>query len=218
MDVRELLGIYPLPKDVEMLYRGIIKKRKRLKNGWDVIILKNNMAHLSKDNCPPMLVGGVVRIFEADDGKFMLSKEKSLSAVFKADGAMLSSFSRDTKLFKNGWYKVREKDGIALYNAHGECVGNRLTAAGVFKNGCYFMAVHKSADGMHAGVFDPNGKRLSFSNAKSVKMLWNGWFITEGQLFDNLGNAYIGTANGHTLDSWFLTCVGMVMPRKNGSL
>lgn len=90
----------------------------------------------------------------------------------------------------------------------------RLKAAGVFANGCYFMSVRYAEDGAKAGIYGADGKRLLFTNDTAVKMLKNGWFIAEDGLYDNLGNSYIGTVNGHTLDWWFLFAVGIFMPQR----
>ena len=154
------------------------------------------------------------RIFEAADGKFMLVKENGEKAVFTADGIQTAAFSAGSELYWNGWYKIDDSEGVSLFKANGECLGSRLKAAGVFANGCYFMSVRYAEDGAKAGIYGADGKRLLFTNDTAVKMLKNGWFIAEDGLYDNLGNSYIGTVNGHTLDWWFLFAVGMFMPQR----
>ena len=195
MDFKLLFsGGKDIPADVRMIYGGLIKRHQKLKNGWSAVLLRNNMAYLYKNNAQPILVGGIKRIFEAADGKFMLVKENGEKAVFTADGIQTAAFSAGSELYWNGWYKIDDSEGVSLFKANGECLGSRLKAAGVFANA--------------------DGKRLLFTNDTAVKMLKNGWFIAEDGLYDNLGNSYIGTVNGHTLDWWFLFAVGMFMPQR----
>ena len=215
MDFKLLFsGGKDIPADVRMIYGGLIKRHQKLKNGWGAVLLRNNMAYLYKNNAQPILVGGIKRIFEAADGKFMLVKENGEKAVFTADGIQTAAFSAGSELYWNGWYKIDDSEGVSLFKANGECLGSKLKAAGVFANGCYFMSVRYAEDGAKAGIYGADGKRLLFTNDTAVKMLKNGWFIAEDGLYDNLGNSYIGTVNGHTLDWWFLFAVGMFMPQR----
>lgn len=84
MDFKLLFsGGKDIPADVRMIYGGLIKRHQKLKNGWSAVLLRNNMAYLYKNNAQPILVGGIKRIFEAADGKFMLVKENGEKAVLR---------------------------------------------------------------------------------------------------------------------------------------
>ena len=171
MDFKLLFsGGKDIPADVRMIYGGLIKRHQKLKNGWSAVLLRNNMAYLYKNNAQPILVGGIKRIFEAADGKFMLVKENGEKAVFTADGIQTAAFSAGSELYWNGWYKIDDSEGVSLFKANGECLGSRLKAAGVFANGCYFMSVRYAEDGAKAGIYGADGKRLLFTNDTAVKM------------------------------------------------
>lgn len=131
MDFKLLFsGGKDIPADVRMIYGGLIKRHQKLKNGWSAVLLRNNMAYLYKNNAQPILVGGIKRIFEAADGKFMLVKENGEKRFYggrHSDGG----FSAGSELYWNGWYKIDDSEGVSLFKANGECLGSRLKAAGV---------------------------------------------------------------------------------------
>lgn len=212
MNVKELFGFTDLPADIDMLYKGLIKKKINLKNGWMVIVLKNNLAIFFQDGIQKMSFGAVHAIFSTDDGKFMVIKENKEKAIWNKDGQCLAPFSTDTELYRNGWYRKESHGELALFDDKDNCLGQHLAATKVFHNGAYFMAVKNAKDGGLAGVYNSDREKLLFTNAVQVYMLKNGWFIADGWLYDNLGEPYIKYGHPYKLSLLLLICLGSLMP------
>ncbi len=212
MNVKELFGVTDLPADVKMLYRGLIKKKINLKNGWVAIVLKNNLAVFLKDGVQMMSFGAVRAIFSADDGKFMVIKENKEKAIWDKDGLYLAPFSKETELYRNGWYRKESHGELALFDNQNNCLGQHLRETKVFRNGSYFMSVIDAKDGGLAGVYNKQREKLLFTNTRRIYMLNNGWFIADGWLHDNLGEPYIQYGHPYKLSLFLLICLGSLMP------
>ena len=212
MNVRELFIFAGLPTDVKMLYKGLVKRKFDLKNGWIAIVLKNNMAILLRYGLQKMSFGAVKHIVSASDGKFMLIKENEKKAIWNKDGKCLSDFSSNAELFSNGWYKKKINDGLALFDNNGDCIGQNLQNTKVFPNGFFFMSVKNADDGHLAGVYNNKKEKLIFTNSSHICMLNNGWFIAEGELFDNSGIQYLSLHSSSKLSLLLLKGVGSLIP------
>lgn len=212
MNVKELFGITNLPPDVKMLYKGLIKRTFNLHNGWLAVLLKNNLALFFKDGLQKMSFGAVHTILKARDGKFMVIKENGHKAIWNAKGICLADFSKDTELFNNGWFRKKINGGLALFDDKGICIGQNLKSTEVFRNGFFFMAVQNAEDAQIAGVYNNKKERLIFTNSSQVRMLRNGWFITEGALYDNFGEEYINQSSSSKLSFLLLMGVASLMP------
>ncbi len=212
MNVRELFIFAGLPADVKMLYKGLVKRKIDLKNGWIAIVLKNNMAILLRHGLQKMSFGAVKHIVSASDGKFMLVKENKRKAIWNKDGKCLSDFSSDTELFGNGWYKKKINGGLALFDSNDDCIGQNLQNTKVFPNGFFFMSVKNADDGQLAGVYNNKKEKVLFTNSSHVCMLRNGWFIVDGVLYDNFGDEYLSQPSSSKLSFLLLKTIGLLMP------
>lgn len=215
MDIYQLLN---LGKDkltpFEGCFRGIIRKRKTLQNGWHLMLLKNDMVILYKDDRKDIAAGGIRRVFEAEDGKFMFVKKNGSNALFDKEGRLLTDFVFGAKLFKNGWYRLPVDGAYALYTEKGVLVADKLSAAEVYPNGHYYLAAKSEEKADNTGLFETNGKQVLAFNSENFKMLKNGWFIVDGSLYDNFGDFFLGLNDGTNLSRIYLTAVGSVMPVK----
>lgn len=178
-----------LPADVIMIYHGLIKKNQQLKCGWVAVFLKNDMVILVKDNAKRFPLGGVKKIVEADDRKFMIIRKNGEKAIWNQNGERITDFSKDTNLFYNGWYCTPLNDGLVLFDNIGSCVGKRLKFTHVFPNGFYFMSVLNSHDATYAGVYNPQRKRILFTNSPVKKMFKNKTFYVDGEFYDFKGTS-----------------------------
>ncbi len=201
-----------LPANMKMLYKGLIKKAVDLQNGWFAVILKNNLAILLYNGFQKMYYGAIKKIVKTADGKFMLVKKDGRKAIWDKEGQCLATFSKDTELYHNGWYRKSLNESLALYDDKGNCIGQNLRTAEVFSNGFFFMSVLNSKDGDIAGVYNNKKERLLFTNSSHVCVLRNGWFITEGTLYDNLGKEYLSPKLSPKLSFLLLTSIGAMMP------
>lgn len=173
-----------LPVDVEMVYHGLIKKSQKLKCGWLAVFLKNDMVILVNNGIKRFPVGGIKKILEADDNKFMIVRKNGEKAIWNQNGERIADFSKDTNLFSNGWYCTPLNDGLALFDNTGACVGKRLKSAYVFPNGYYSMSVLNTEDAACAGVYNPSGERILFTNSPVKKMFKNKTFYVDGEFYD----------------------------------
>ena len=198
----------------ESVYAGKIKKRKTLKNGWHYLLLKDDSIVLFYDNLREVIVKNVKKVFEANDGKFMLTLKTGEKAVYDKSGKMLTLFDKQNELFFNGWYRVAEGNGLLLlYDASNEVVGKHLRKAEVFKDGRYYMSVEPKGESKNGGLFTPNKTNVFSCNDSDFKLLKNGWFISDGSLYDDTGTFFIGKEDGIELPLVYLIFIGFLMPK-----
>ena len=177
-----------LPVDIETVYYGLIKKSQKLKCGWLAVFLKNDMVILVNNDIKRFPLGGIKKIIEADDNKFMIIRKNGEKAIWNQYAQRITDFSKDTELFFNGWYCYPQSDGLALFDNTGYCVGRRLKAAYVFQNGYYSMSVLNVEDAAYAGVYNASRKRILFTNSPVKKMFKNRTFYVDGDFYDRDGN------------------------------
>lgn len=212
MELKKLLK-HKEPTGYEYCFRGLIRKHCTLENGWQVIILKNNMAVIYRCT-QEMCFGAVKKVCEAKNGMFMIVKKNGLRAIFDCEGKCLSDFNKTNMLFENGWYVMRTDKSLSLFNAEGENVCSKVKNAFVFKNGRYYVAFENEGE-QKGGLFEPDGTRILFTGQKGIKMFRNGWFIAEGDLYDNRGDYFTGVSEGIKFNPLFLTCLCFIMPKKH---
>lgn len=213
MSILQLLLYRDLPNDFLCSYGCYIGWRKRLRNGWDAVFLRNKTLFLLHHHYTPVCIPACKKIIEAKDGKMMVSS-KGKHVVYDSNGTQLTPFNKYSQLYPNGWYQQMEKGAISLYNNNHECVGFDLRYAKVYKNGMYLISVISPDNACFAGIFDANGKRLYCMNNKKAYVLPNGWFVTENKLFDNLGNLFIDSLPDRKIFNWLLCLTGYFMKSK----
>ena len=199
----------------EIGYKGYVKKRRLLKNGWYVIFLVNRVAIFSKEGKNDIIEGSVKSIFEADDGKFMVIKKDKTRTIFDAEGNRLSETSAMANLFFNGWFISVKENNVALCDATGKCLCPMITIAKVFNDGMYFVAVPSGGNANDVGFFDADGNRVFFTNDKMFCRLINGWFIADGSLFDVNGECLIESNAGSTFNRRLVRFIKKIAPVKH---
>lgn len=214
MDMFQLLLYRDLPEGFKSTYGRYIRKCKRLNNGWMLVTLVNKAVILLHDYPEMIFIPKFKKVVESNDGKFMIVDKSSKKLIYSADGKMLTSYDKETMLYANGWYRTSENGALSLYNAKGDCIGSNLRQAKVFSNGMYHMSVKLAKDGINAGVFAADGKKLHFTNSTRVSVLPNGWFITDNSLYDNLGKLFIEPLPGRKVPHWMLYLAGRMMKSK----
>ena len=193
---------------MELCYKGYIRKRQRLKNGWSVLILVNHVAVLSMAGKKDIIVGCFKNFFEAHDGKFMLVKRDLTKAVFSSTGQMLADFSSDTNLFANGWYTVSENDDVKLFDEHQKLICANITKACVFDDGRYFISVLSGGDATKVGFHNADGSLIIFTNDRFFKRLFLSFFIADGSLYDLSGECLIEANQGSTFNRHLVRFIG----------
>lgn len=202
-------GYNKIPKELRRLYKGCIRNHFELNNGWAAIVLNNDMLHLYNGVLPFILVGGFKRLFEAEDGKFMIINDDGLTAVYLPSGDLIANFAKNNCLFKNGWYRQQNEDTISLFKTNGELVAQNLVNAKVFKDGRYILLYQDKAV-----FYAPNGTVLT-SCHKDFLMLWNGWYIADNVLYDNQNKPYFKSSICKGINAAVLHCVCPLRPKRN---
>lgn len=210
-----LLFYHDLPKDFLSLYGNCISRRKRLKNGWFAVKLKNDMLFLIHKQYPSLSFSSAKKVTEAKDGKFMIENKNRDVVIYSPLGEQLTPFNKYSKLYPNGWYSLGNGEDISLYNNEGKCVGEHLRYAKVFKNGTYLMSITSRGNACHAGIFNAKGERLYFTNTQKAHVLSNGWFVVEGSLCDNSGNIFLSPLPTRRVPDWLLILFGSCMKAKS---
>lgn len=200
-----------LPEGFMQTFGDFICYRKRLKNGWQAVKISNGTMFFLHSVHEDFNIPMVKKITVAKDGKFSILNNEGETIVYAPNGKPLTPFNEYSKLFHNGWYSYMAEDGIRLYDADFKLIGEKLTFTHVFKCGTYVRCVKPDGDTLLAGVFSKENKRLLFTNSSKVKVLKNGWFITENSLYDDQGNLFIEPLCSRKVPNWLLYVVGSMM-------
>lgn len=195
---------------MEACYKGYIRKRKKLKNGWKAVILVNNVIVLFDDTQKQIVAGSFKDIFEAHDGKFMLIKKDNSKAVFDATGERLADFSKDANLFVNGWYSMRINDDVSLFDEKRNLICSKVTKACVFDDGRYFISVLSGGDATKVGFHDVDGSLILFTNDRFFKRLFPCFVIADGSLYDLSGECLIESNQGSIFNRNLVRCIGAI--------
>jgi len=193
---------------MELCYKGYIRQRRKLKNGWKAVILVNHVAIVFDDKQTRIVTGSFKDIFEANDGKFMLIKRDKTKAVFNAKGDRLADFSNDANLFVNGWYSKRVGDDVSLFDKEGSLICSKVTKVSVFNDGRYFISVLSGGDANKVGFHNSDGSRILFTNDKGFKRIYPFFFIADGSLYDINGECLIEANQGSTFNRNLVRCIG----------
>lgn len=206
-----------IPTRLEFAYGDYAKRCFQIKNGWIVVVLKNNSAIFYNENFLEMCVPKFKKVDVAPNGLFMITAKDGYRAIFDESGKKLSVGDLDCMLFDNGWYRIQyDNEHISLFNDKGVSVGHKLRTAEVFPDGRYYMScILPWEDGdTIPGLYDADGSRIHFTNDQDITVLKNGWYILDNCLYDNKGNLCVGTANGRHAYKWLLKLYGSFMRRK----
>ncbi|MCM1324285.1 MAG: hypothetical protein NC218_08990 [Acetobacter sp.] len=214
MNILQLLFYKDLPKDFLYTYGEYIHKQKRLRNGWLTAKIANGFTFFLHPQYVHFSVPAVMKITEAEDGKFMLKIRGGKKIIYAADGRQLTPFDKHTHLYPNGWYQYMENDTLSLYNNKEECICSKLRYSRVYKNGMYLANIATGGDARLAGLFSAEGQKLLFTNSKKVTILPNGWFVSDHTLYDNLGNVYLEPIPQRKIPNWMLCLAGLLMRQK----
>lgn len=190
------------------VYPGYTKKSYRLKNGWDVLMLVNNVAVLFNNGEERIVAGAVKKIVEAKDGKFMLVKKDKTKAVYDKEGSKLADFNIQSNLFANGWYTVLDGDDLCLFDENGQQICSHVTKVQVYSDGRYFISVLSGGDATKVGFHEADGSLILFTNDKSFKRLYPSFFIADGSLYDLTGECLIEANQGSTFNRRLVRCLG----------
>lgn len=76
------------------------------------------------------------------------------------------------------------------------------------------MSVEPTGDSNSAGLFNPDKSRVFYCNGADFKILKNGWFISDGSLYDDTGAFFIGAEDGFRFPYLYLAFIGLLMPKR----
>lgn len=192
---------------MEVCYKGYIRKRRQLKNGWKAVVLVNHVIVLFDDTQKQIVAGSFKDIFEANDGKFMVVKKDKTKAVFNAKGDRLADFSNDANLFVNGWYSMRVGDDVSLFDEKGKLICSKVTKVSVFSDGRYFISVLADGDATKVGFHNSDGSLILFTNDKSFKRVYPYFCIADGSLYDISGECLIEANQGSMFNRNLVRCI-----------
>jgi len=195
---------------MELCYKGYIRQRRKLKNGWNAVILVNRVIVLFNDKQKQIVAGSFKDIFEAKDGKFMLIKRDKTKAVFNAKGDRLADFSNEANLFINGWYSMRVGDDVSLFDEKGKLICSKVTKVSVYKDGRYFISVLSGGDATKVGFHSPDGSCILFTNDRGFKCIYPYFFIADGSLYDISGECLIEANLGSTFNRTLVRWIGLL--------
>jgi len=188
-------------------YKGYTKKSYQLKNGWDVLMLVNDVAILFKNGEERITAGMVKKIIETEDGKFMIVKKDKTKAVFNSEGMMLADYDVHSNLLRNGWFTCLDGNEVTLFDEKEQVICSKVTKAEVFADGRYFISVLSGGDATNVGFFEADGSRIHFTNDKFFKRLMH-FFIADGSLYDLTGECLIEANQGNNFNRNLVRCIG----------
>lgn len=202
MDFKLLFsGGKDIPADVRMIYGGLIKRHQKLKNGWSAVLLRNNMAYLYK-TMHSLFLSAASNAYSRRQTASLCWSKKTAKSGFTADGIQTAAFPQVPNCIGTDGIRLTTVKAFPFLRqtASASAAGLRQPAF------CQRLLLYVRAvcgrrrQGRHIWRRRQETPVYQRYGGQNVK---NGWFIAEDGLYDNLGNSYIGTVNGHTLDWWF---------------
>lgn len=187
---------------------------KHLKKDWRLAITDKNISILLKGDRVVSQFSKVKNFLLAANDMAMVTLEDNRNIIFNSDGDNICIPNKDNCLFPNGFYRLKRECCLALYNSQNTMLANNLRTANVFPNGYYHMSIYNNGDPMSAGVFDPAGNRILFTNVLTVESFPNGWFIAGGLLYDNFGDTVLGMKKGLYPQRWKMLLLARIMPKR----